>query len=194
MNRLARTVAAVALATALALASGCGESDSDTGAGADAKALKKVTYLTSFGNFGRDAYAWVAKDKGFFEEAGFDVEIKPGQGTGGVIPAVVSGQAQFGPIDLTGGLLQMGSGQAKDFVAVAAIHQRTMAAIAATEGHRGQTARRHARLCRAQPLPDVRPTGRSGRRQGDLGQRRCTDPDGHACQRLGGRHRPVRGG
>ncbi|MDQ0905648.1 NitT/TauT family transport system substrate-binding protein [Streptomyces canus] len=135
MNRFARTVAAVALATALALVSGCGGSDSDTGAGADAKALKQVTYLTSFGNFGRDAYAWVAKDKGFFEEAGFDVEIKPGQGTGGVIPAVVSGRAQFGPIDLTGGLLQMGSGQAKDFVAVAAIQQRTMAAIATTEGN-----------------------------------------------------------
>ncbi len=134
MNRLVRTVAAMALAAVLALVSGCGKSDSGTAAGADGTALEKVTYLTSFGNFGRDAYAWVAKDKGFFKEAGFDVEIKPGQGTGGVISAVVSGQAQFGPIDLTGGLLQMGSGQAKDFVAVAAVQQRTMAAIATTEG------------------------------------------------------------
>lgn len=135
MNRFARTVAATALATALALVSGCGGSDSGTGDGDDDKALKKVTYLTSFGNFGRDAYAWVAKDKGYFEEAGFDVDIKPGQGTGGIIPAVVGGQAQFGPIDLTGGLLHMGSGQAKDFVAVAAIQQHTMAAIATTEGN-----------------------------------------------------------
>ncbi|MEV6173330.1 ABC transporter substrate-binding protein [Streptomyces sp. NPDC051954] len=135
INRLTRTVATVALATALALVSGCGGSDSDDDAGADGKALEKVTYLTSFGNFGRDAYAWVAKDKGYFEEAGFDVEIKPGQGTGGVIPAIVSDQAQFGPIDLTGGLLQMSSGQAKDFVAVAAIQQHTMAAIATTEGN-----------------------------------------------------------
>lgn len=135
MNRFARTVAATALATALALVSGCGGSDSDAGNGDGDKALKKVTYLTSFGNFGRDAYAWVAKDKGYFEEAGFDVDIKPGQGTGGIIPAVVGGQAQFGPIDLTGGLLHMGSGQAKDFVAVAAIQQHTMAAIATTEGN-----------------------------------------------------------
>jgi NitT/TauT family transport system substrate-binding protein len=133
-NSFARTVAAVALGTALALVSGCGGSGSDNAGGAEGKSLEKVTYLTSFGNFGRDAYAWVAKDKGFFEDAGFDVDIKPGQGTGGVIPAVVSGQAQFGPIDLTGGLLQMGGGQAKDFVAVAAIQQRTMAAIATTEG------------------------------------------------------------
>lgn len=135
MNSFARTTSAVALATVLALVSGCGGSDSDDGDDPDAKAPRKVTYLTSFGNFGRDAYAWVAKDKGYFEEAGFDVQIRPGQGTGGVIPAVVSGQAQFGPIDLTGGLLTMGSGQAKDFVAVAAIQQRTMAAIASTEGN-----------------------------------------------------------
>ncbi len=136
MSRLARTVAATALATMLTLVAGCGGSGSGTASGANGtKAEKeKVTYLTSFGNFGRDAYAWVAKDKGFFEEAGFDVEIKPGQGTGGVIPAVASGRAQFGPIDLTGGLLQMGSGRTKDFVAVAAIQQRTMAAIATTEG------------------------------------------------------------
>lgn len=135
MTRFARTVAAVALTTALALTAGCGDSDSDADAGSDGKALKKVTYLTSFGNFGRDAYAWVAKDKGFFKDAGFDVTIRPGQGTGGVIPAIVGGQAQFGPIDLTGGLLNMGNGQAKDFVAVAAVQQHTMAAIATTEGN-----------------------------------------------------------
>jgi NitT/TauT family transport system substrate-binding protein len=131
MNRLTRTVAAATLATVLALVSACsGDSDSS----GDSKTLEKVTYLTSFGNFGRDSYAWVAKEKGFFKEAGFDVEIKPGQGTGGVITTIVGGQAHFGPIDLTGGLLQLGNGQAKDFVAVAAIQQRTMAAIATLEG------------------------------------------------------------
>jgi NitT/TauT family transport system substrate-binding protein len=136
MRRLTRTVAAATLATALALVAGCssGSDSADTPKGGDGRALEKVTYLTSFGNFGRDSYAWVAKEKGFFSEAGFDVEIKPGQGTGSVIQTVVGGQAQFGPIDLTGGLLQLGNGQAKDFVAVAAIQQRTMAAIATVEG------------------------------------------------------------
>ncbi|MGR6322148.1 ABC transporter substrate-binding protein [Micromonospora soli] len=135
MRRLTRTVAAAALATALALVSGC-SSDSDKSAdkAAGGAALEKVTYLTSFGNFGRDSYAWVAKEKGFFKEAGFDVDIKPGQGTGDVIKLVTGGQADFGPIDLTGGILQMGNGQAKDFVAVAAIQQRTMAAIVSVEG------------------------------------------------------------
>ena len=135
MKRLTRMVATAALATALALVAGCGGSDkTNDSAGAGAKTLEKVTYLTSFGNFGRDSYAWVAKDKKFFEEAGFDVDIKPGQGTNSVIQTIVGGQAQFGPIDLTGGLLQMGKGQAKDFVAVAAIQQRTMAAIFSVEG------------------------------------------------------------
>ncbi|SCE86979.1 NitT/TauT family transport system substrate-binding protein [Micromonospora purpureochromogenes] len=135
MRRLTRTVAAAALATALALVSACSSGSDDSDAkGGDGKALEKVTYLTSFGNFGRDSYAWVAKEKGFFKEAGFDVEIKPGQGTGSVIQTVVGGQADFGPIDLTGGLLQLGNGAAKDFVAVAAIQQRTMAAVVTVEG------------------------------------------------------------
>ncbi|WP_319463704.1 ABC transporter substrate-binding protein [Micromonospora sp. RTP1Z1] len=136
MRRLTRTVAAAALATALALVSGCssGSDKSEDAKGGNGAALEKVTYLTSFGNFGRDSYAWVAKEKGFFKDAGFDVDIKPGQGTGFVIQNVVGGQADFGPIDLTGGLLQLGNGQAKDFVAVAAIQQRTMAAIVSVEG------------------------------------------------------------
>ncbi|MER7269640.1 ABC transporter substrate-binding protein [Micromonospora carbonacea] len=135
MNRLTRTVAAALLASALTLVSACsGDSDASDAKGGDGKSLEKVTYLTSFGNFGRDSYAWVAKEKGFFKEAGFDVEIKPGQGTGAVIQTIVGGQADFGPIDLTGGLLQLGNGQAKDFVAVAAIQQRTMAAIVTVEG------------------------------------------------------------
>lgn len=136
MRRLTRTVAVAALATALALVSGC-SSDSDKSG--DTKAaggatLEKVTYLTSFGNFGRDSYAWVAKDKGFFKEAGFEVDIKPGQGTGFILQAVTGGQADFGPVDLTGAILQMGNGQARDFVGVAGIQQRTMAAIVSVEG------------------------------------------------------------
>ncbi|MCT2276414.1 ABC transporter substrate-binding protein [Micromonospora chalcea] len=135
MRRLTRTVAAAALATALALVGGCSsDSDKSESGSGNGGALEKVTYLTSFGNFGRDSYAWVAKDKGFFKEAGFDVDIKPGQGTGSVIQTITGGQAQFGPIDLTGGILQLGNGLAKDFVAVAAIQQRTMAAIVTVEG------------------------------------------------------------
>ena len=136
MRRLTRTFAAATLATALVVTAGCsGSDDADKKTDGGAAASEQVTYLTSFGNFGRDAYAYVAKEKGFFKDAGFNVDIKPGNGTGDNIKFVTSGQAHFTPIDLTGGLLQMGGGQAKDFTAVAGIQQRTMAAIVTLEGN-----------------------------------------------------------
>ncbi|MBB5138406.1 NitT/TauT family transport system substrate-binding protein [Thermocatellispora tengchongensis] len=94
-----------------------------------------MTYLTSFGNFGRDAYAWVAKDKGFFREAGLDVDIKPGSGTGDNISKIEAGAAMFTPVDLTGLLLARGNGGAKSIVVVAGIQQRTMAALISLEGN-----------------------------------------------------------
>jgi NitT/TauT family transport system substrate-binding protein len=135
MRRLARTIGAAALATALAFAAGCSGSDDsdDSGGNAGSGTPVKVTYLTSFGNFGRDAFAWVALEKGYFRDAGFDVTIQKGEGSAANIQKVVSGQVQFTPIDLTGGLLYLGKNPARDFTAVAAIQQRTMAAIASTE-------------------------------------------------------------
>ncbi|MEJ3747559.1 ABC transporter substrate-binding protein [Actinomycetes bacterium KLBMP 9797] len=111
------------------MAAGCGSDDPQQ----TDRAGVQATYLTSFANFGRDAYAWVALEKGYFRDAGFDVTIQKGQGTGGNIQAVLSGQVQYAPVDLTGGLLYMGKNQTTDFTAVAAIQQRTMAAIASTE-------------------------------------------------------------
>ncbi|BCB81410.1 ABC transporter substrate-binding protein [Phytohabitans flavus] len=132
MRRVTRTFAVAALATALAVVAGCSSDEpEETNNAASNGETVKVTYLTSFGNFGRDAYGWVALEKGFFREAGFDVEIQKGAGTGGNITSIVSGKADYTPIDLTGGLLTFGKGT-KDFTAVAAIQQRTMAAIAST--------------------------------------------------------------
>jgi NitT/TauT family transport system substrate-binding protein len=123
-----RSVVAGALAVSLSAAAGCsGSDDNGTDGG---QALEKVTYLTSFGTFGRDSYAYVAKEKGYFRDAGFDVEIKPGAGTGENIKQIVAGNAQFTPIDLTGGLLSAGGkDKVTGFTAVAGIQQRTMAAI-----------------------------------------------------------------
>ena len=131
-----RGIWAAALALTLVAVAGCTSDsggDEDTTA-AGGGALEKVVYLTSFGNFGRDSYAHVAKEKGFFRDAGFDVEIKPGAGTGKNIQSVVTGQALFTPIDLTGGLLTAGGPQkTTGFVGVSAIQQRTMAAVMTTE-------------------------------------------------------------
>lgn len=43
---------------------GCGGTAGNTGT------KQKINYLTSFNTFGRDAYAYVAQEKGFFEQAG----------------------------------------------------------------------------------------------------------------------------
>jgi NitT/TauT family transport system substrate-binding protein len=127
---------AAALATTLAAAAGCSDDGGDTGGDSGTQTLEKITYLTSFGTFGRDAYAYVAKEKGYFRDAGFDVEIKPGAGSGENIKQVVAGQAQFTPIDLTGGLLAAGGEQkVSGFTAVSAIQQRTMAAIISLDGY-----------------------------------------------------------
>jgi NitT/TauT family transport system substrate-binding protein len=125
-----RGILAAALAGALAVAAGCSGDDGDS-------SLEKITYLTSFGTFGRDSYVYLAQEKGYFRDAGFDVEIKAGNGSLEGIK-VVAGQAQFTPIDLTGGLLaaggQGGAAKVTGFTAVAAIQQDTMAAIMTLDG------------------------------------------------------------
>ncbi|HET9516136.1 MAG TPA: ABC transporter substrate-binding protein [Actinoplanes sp.] len=132
-----RTLAAATVAAALAVTAGCTDAAEEPDAGNGAQTLEKVTYLTSFGTFGRDSYVYLAKEKGYFRDAGFDVDIKPGAGTGDNIKLIVGGQAQFTPIDLTGGLLTAGNGGGKDpgFTAVAGIQQRTMAAIISLDGN-----------------------------------------------------------
>lgn len=134
MSRLTRTVATLALTCAFVAACGGPDNQQQTST-SSSKPLDKVTYLTSFGNFGRDSYAWVAKDKGFFREAGLDVDIKPGSGTGDNLAKVEAGAAMFTPVDLTGMLLARGKGGAENIVVVAGIQQNTMAALISLEGN-----------------------------------------------------------
>jgi NitT/TauT family transport system substrate-binding protein len=141
-----RTIVAAALATTLAAAAGCsGDDPEDSGSSGGTQSLEKITYLTSFGEFGRDAYAYVAKEKGYFKDAGFDVEIKAGGGTLANLQQVIGGKAQFTPLDLTGLLLAAGGSGGKPpvtgFTAVAGIQQRTMAAIISLEGNNIATAK-----------------------------------------------------
>jgi NitT/TauT family transport system substrate-binding protein len=131
-----RMLAAAALATTLVGAAGCSSDSSGSTKAGGGPSLEKITYLTSFGTFGRDAYAYVAKEKGYFSDAGFDVDIKAGGGTLANLKQVVAGQAQFTPLDLTGLLLAAGGKEpVTGFSAVAGIQQRTMAAIISLQGN-----------------------------------------------------------
>ncbi len=98
--------------------------------GAAKRTLTSITYSTSFGNFGRDAYAWVALEKGYFRDAGFDVKIVPGAGSVAVAQSIAAGPVDFGPADVAAvALARAESGVPVKVVAL--IQQNTMAAFLA---------------------------------------------------------------
>lgn len=128
--RFRRSAVAVVAVLALALASGC--NDSKAGQNGDAE-LEKVSYLTSFNLFGREAYAYVALEKGYFKDAGFDVTINPGSGTVDVLKLVAGGQADYGIGDFTATAITLAK-QKLPVTTVGMIHQRSLAAIVALQG------------------------------------------------------------
>lgn len=123
-----RPIRSVSLAILLATACvACGEEPEA------ARDTTEVTYLTSFSTFGRDAYAYVAQEKGFFADADLDVTINPGSGTVDVLKLVSGGRADFGVTDLTGTMITVAARE-MPVVAVAAVQQRTVAAIIVLDG------------------------------------------------------------
>jgi len=136
MIRRSRVLAAALLATVLA-ASGCSSSsDSDSGSDTDgtssAGTIDKVSYVTGFGAVGRDAFVWVAKEKGYFKEAGIEVDIQKGAGNVPNLTMLKSNQAQFAALDFTGAVILSGQGKFADWRAVAAVHQQTLVSIMTT--------------------------------------------------------------
>ena len=129
--RLRRSAVALVAVLALAGVSACND-NSKTGSNGDAQ-LEKVSYLTSFNTFGREAYAYVALEKGYFKDAGFDVTINPGSGTVDVLKLVAGGQADYGIGDFTATVITLAK-QKLPVTTVGMIHQRSLAAIVALEG------------------------------------------------------------
>lgn len=130
MRIYSRKIPAVLAVTALLATAACGgdgDDPSDPGTGTD-----QVTYLTSFANFGRDAYAWVALEKGYFEEAGIEVTINPGAG-GENLTHLVGGQADFVVADITSAMFAYDQNSDLGVTAVAAVHQNTMAGLMTVE-------------------------------------------------------------
>ena len=124
-----RALIVLAVASALAGTSACTGGDDET------PELTKVTFMTSAGTSGRDAYAYVAQERGYFREAGFEVEIVPGAGSQANLNHIAAGQAQITAFDLTALLVATGGPEpVAGLVAVGAVHQRTLAAIISLEG------------------------------------------------------------
>lgn len=58
--------------------------------------LKKIVFLTNYTFHGRHSPFFVGLEKGYYRDAGFDIEIAPATGSGFVITAVDSGKADYG--------------------------------------------------------------------------------------------------
>src|SRR5918995_5963792 len=89
MRRLALTI--LAAASGLALAS------VPAGARTDVRAADSIDYATSFGNFGRDAYVYVAIEKGYFRQANLDVSVTSGPGSVDNMKFVAAGRLAHAP-------------------------------------------------------------------------------------------------
>ena len=87
-----------------------------------------IDYATSFGNFGRDAYVYVAMEKGYFEQAGFDVRVTPGTGSVDNIKLVAAGRLDYTPVDI-GALMVTRANEGLAVRTVAVVHQSTMSAV-----------------------------------------------------------------
>lgn len=118
----------LALCVGIALvAAGAAQSRHET------QAVDKIRYATSFGTFGRDSYAYVALEKGYFSAAGLDVSIVPGSGSESGMKLLAGGQLDFQPVDITAAVLTRAN-ERLPIKIVSVVHQRTLSAILALAG------------------------------------------------------------
>ncbi|MCW6004519.1 ABC transporter substrate-binding protein [Micromonospora sp. CPCC 205371] len=136
---MTRVLGAVVAVTALVLSAGCSDdSGDDAGSGNNSgdkpTTLEKVTYLTGASILGREAYVYQAIEKGYFKDAGFEVEVQAGKGTNANLALLQSGKVDFAVLDITAALIEYGKGTFKDFTIVNAVQQRNLQCIMALEG------------------------------------------------------------
>src|SRR5712691_3850914 len=120
-------------------AAGFGAVTAVTGACSSAKkkpsgAPDEVTYMTGFGAFGREGFAWVADAKGFFREANIHCTIVNGAAGDVNLAALASGKVHFIEIDYTGALIRVGGGTFRDFRMVASLNTNTLISIMTLAG------------------------------------------------------------
>jgi NitT/TauT family transport system substrate-binding protein len=133
VGKITRVLGAAATVVALVLSAGCTKSDDSTTT-PQGTALEKVKYLTGASILGREAYVFEAIDKGYFKDAGFDVEVQSGKGTAPNLALLQAGQVDFAALDITAALIEYGKGTFKDFTIIDAIQQRNLQTIMALEG------------------------------------------------------------
>ena len=78
--------------------------------GAHAQAKRKVSFTLSWVADGSNAYAYVARELGYWDELGLDVQVSRGYGSVAAAQAVGAGQFQFGLAAASAGIQQAAKG------------------------------------------------------------------------------------
>jgi NitT/TauT family transport system substrate-binding protein len=91
--------------------------------------IDKVKYRTGFATFGREGDVVVAKEKGYFREAGLDVEILVGTALPQDMTDMIQGKYDFVTSETSQFMIQKTHGIAKGAHVISAVHQRTVIAL-----------------------------------------------------------------
>lgn len=78
--------------------------------GPNGPALESITFLTNYVFIGRHAPFFVGMDRGFYREAGFEIEVQPATGSASVISAIEGGQADYGIAEVASVIQAAGKG------------------------------------------------------------------------------------
>jgi NitT/TauT family transport system substrate-binding protein len=97
MNRKSMTVVVLVVVIGLI----CSATGLTSAFAASDKNLKKVVFLTNYVFHGRHSPFFVGLEKGFYKEAGFDIQISPSTGSGFVVSALEGGKADYGIAEST---------------------------------------------------------------------------------------------
>lgn len=102
--------------------------------------LVHLRYATSFGDFGRDAYVYVAIAKGYFKQAGFDVTVSAGNGSEDNMKLIAAGRIDYAPVDFTAAVVARANDDLPVKI-VSLVHQHTLSAEFAVKGGGIKTAK-----------------------------------------------------
>ena len=91
--------------------------------GATARAEEKLSVRLDFSPWGVQAAMHLAKNKGWFREAGLDVDIQDGRGSGNTVQLVNAGQADVGQVQV--GLVSSARGQGAKIKSIWNFQRRT---------------------------------------------------------------------
>lgn len=127
-----RSVVSVAALLCVLMVAACssGDTPEETGASPGASETAqptKMTVLTDYLVFGRHAPLYLARDKGFFKDAGLDVTIGNGKGTNDVLARLGADQADAVFASMAG--LMSATGQGLDAKMVALMYNKNPEAV-----------------------------------------------------------------